>query len=88
MHVALEFARCPYRILQITYVDVDVNVDVDVEGKVGENFWFPQNFISRAPIQYRQLRRLNSDVTEMSHQQDRKFSKLREGGSSFGEFVT
>ena len=24
LHFALEFARCPYRILQINYVDVDV----------------------------------------------------------------
>ena len=28
LHFALEFARCPYRILQINYVDVDVDVDV------------------------------------------------------------
>ena len=26
LHFALEFARCPYRILQINYVDVDVDV--------------------------------------------------------------
>ena len=25
LHFALEFARCPYRILQINYVDVDVD---------------------------------------------------------------
>ena len=25
-HFAQEFARCPYRILQINYVDVDVDV--------------------------------------------------------------
>ena len=27
LHFAMEFARCPYRILQINYVDVDVDVD-------------------------------------------------------------
>ena len=27
LHFALEVARCPYRILQINYVDVDVDVN-------------------------------------------------------------